>query len=161
MNTLHKAIYIKFMNKCVLIEYVVERYTSLYLFRCGRFYVGLIENYIRDISVGKGCMGCEEWHMWVLFVREGARVCMSVYICEIVWVYVICCSFSQSFFLKDQITLDWEFYRRQPGVNALIPPNIKGVKVLVGQRSRLNLSPNVNRNIDSLNTLDNCPGSDK
>jgi hypothetical protein len=66
-----------------------------------------------------------------------------------------------AYFLNDQISFTHEFCWKQPGVNTLISPNIKGIRVLVGPISMLNLSQNINENTDSINMLGNFPASDK
>ena len=74
---------------------------------------------------------------------------------------VIFCTFTQFIFLNEQIIFYQEFCCRKPGVNVFIPLNMKKAKVLVQPISILNLSPNDNENINSLNMLGNCSASDK
>ena len=74
---------------------------------------------------------------------------------------VIFCTFTQFVFLNDQIIFYQEFCCRKSSVNVFIPLNMKKAKVLVEPISILNMSPNVNENINSLNMLGNCSASDK
>lgn len=74
--------------------------------------------------------------------------------CNILYLHLV-------IFLNEQIIFYQEFCCRKPGVNVFIPLNMKKAKVLVQPISILNLSPNVNENINSLNMLGNCSASDK
>lgn len=112
----------------------------------------LLYTYTEDRAWGR-ILCAVKAEIWEFIYMGGYQtVCMYLSI-------VIVCTFTQFIFLNGQIIFYQEFCCRKPSVNVFIPLNMKKAKVLVEPISILNLSPNVNENINSLNMLGNCSAS--